>query len=159
MHGTQIAKNSKGGRKNDDARKNDLVHDRPVRYVWTQGHCKVVRRQRWLPSTQSLAMFGPRGAFVMRRRTGTRYVPITISLQPEMVNDIEAELSRKQSRSEWIASAIEAKLNGEGSPADFPSAQLLAVVLNRGHITENMFEMCRAYAKLAERSTTSTDER
>lgn len=103
-------------------------------------------------------MFGPRGAFVMRRRTGTRYVPITISLQPEMVNDIEAELSRKQSRSEWIASAIEAKLNGEGSPADFPTAQLLAVVLNRGHITANMFEMCRAYAKLAEKSTTSTDE-
>jgi hypothetical protein len=46
-----------------------------------------------------------------RRRTGTRYVPITISLTPSMINDIEAKLNAKQSRSQWIASAIEVKLS------------------------------------------------
>jgi hypothetical protein len=46
-----------------------------------------------------------------RRRTGTRYVPITISLTPSMINDIEAKLNAKQSRSMWIASAIEVKLS------------------------------------------------
>ena len=49
-----------------------------------------------------------------RRRTGTRYVPITISLKPAMVDDIEAELSPKQSRSQYIAAAIDAKLHGGG---------------------------------------------
>jgi hypothetical protein len=46
-----------------------------------------------------------------RRRTGTRYVPITISLTPSMINDIEAKLNAKQSRSQWISSAIEVKLS------------------------------------------------
>lgn len=48
-----------------------------------------------------------------RRRTGTRYVPITISLKPAMVDDIEAELGPKQSRSQWIADAIKKKLDGD----------------------------------------------
>tara|TARA_Y100000401_G_scaffold67122_1_gene53701 strand:- start:199 stop:474 length:276 start_codon:yes stop_codon:yes gene_type:complete len=50
----------------------------------------------------------------MRRRTGTRYVPITISLKPAVVDDIETELSPGQSRSKWIAEAIDAKLHGGG---------------------------------------------
>lgn len=50
----------------------------------------------------------------MRRRSGTRYVPITISLKPALVDDIETELSPGQSRSKWVADAIDAKLNGGG---------------------------------------------
>ena len=50
----------------------------------------------------------------MRKRTGARYVPITISLLPAMVNDVEGELQRKQSRSMWIADAIRKKLDGDG---------------------------------------------
>ena len=42
----------------------------------------------------------------MRKRTGKRYVPISISLPMTMINDIESELDTKQSRSEWIAEAI-----------------------------------------------------
>ena len=45
-----------------------------------------------------------------RRRTGTRYVPITISLKPSMIDAIEVELGAKQSRSQWIADAIKDKL-------------------------------------------------
>jgi len=50
-----------------------------------------------------------------RRRTGTRYVPITISLKPAMVDEIEATLGPKQSRSQWIADAITKKMNDEGA--------------------------------------------
>ena len=46
----------------------------------------------------------------MRKRTGKRYVPISISLPMSMVNDIESELDAKQSRSEWIAEAIMNKM-------------------------------------------------
>ena len=47
-----------------------------------------------------------------RRRTGARFVPITISLKPSMVDDIEAMLSPKQSRSAFVAGAVAEKLNG-----------------------------------------------
>lgn len=62
----------------------------------------------------SYADHGMEGAAMSRRRTGSRYVPITISLKPSMVDDIEAVLNAKQSRSEWIAGAIEQKLDGDG---------------------------------------------
>ena len=48
-----------------------------------------------------------------RRRTGARHVPITIALKPSMVNDIEAQLDAKESRSAWIAAAIAKELAGE----------------------------------------------
>ena len=41
-------------------------------------------------------------------------MPITISMLPDMVNDVEGELARKQSRSKWIADAITKKLAGQG---------------------------------------------
>lgn len=50
----------------------------------------------------------------MRKRTGTRFVPMTISVKPEMINDIENELKPKESRSQWVADAISKKLDGEG---------------------------------------------
>ena len=53
------------------------------------------------------------GAKMSRRRTGTRYVPITISLKPSMVDDIEATLGPKQSRSQWIADAIAKKMDDD----------------------------------------------
>jgi len=48
-----------------------------------------------------------------RRRTGARYVPITISLKPSMVDEIETKLNANQSRSAWIAKAIMKELSGE----------------------------------------------
>lgn len=50
-----------------------------------------------------------------RRRNGARYVPITISLLPSMVADIEQKLDAKASRSAWIAKAISKELSGEHS--------------------------------------------
>ena len=51
-----------------------------------------------------------------RRRVNSKYVPITISLKPSMVAEIEEQLSYKQSRSAWIANAIYNELDdGEWS--------------------------------------------
>ena len=59
----------------------------------------------------------------MRNRTGTRYVPITISLMTRL----DQELSYKQSRSKWIAKAIEEKLSsGELDLEDVPLNELFA---------------------------------
>jgi metal-responsive CopG/Arc/MetJ family transcriptional regulator len=83
-----------------------------------------------------------------RRRTGTRYVPITISLKPSMVDEIEAELSPKQSRSQFIAAAISAKLDGEHERVEeISSLRLCAVLLNRGDITLELFEALRHQLK------------
>lgn len=46
-----------------------------------------------------------------RRRVNAKAVPITISLKPHLVSEIEEQLSYKQSRSEWIAAAIRAQLD------------------------------------------------
>ena len=73
-----------------------------------------------------------------RRRTGTRYVPITISLTPSLVNDIEAMLRPKQSRSQWIAGAIRTKLEGDEAGtyvSEATSKQLLFALVNRGVMT------------------------
>ena len=77
-----------------------------------------------------------------RRRTGARYVPITISLKPSMIDDIEAELSPKQSRSQWIASAIDDKLRGDGaiSVGDASALQLVVSLYNRGLFSKSMFD-------------------
>lgn len=50
----------------------------------------------------------------MRRRTTSLYVPITISLKPEIVNAIEAELAPKQSRSRWIQEVLTKELYESG---------------------------------------------
>lgn len=88
-----------------------------------------------------------------RRRTGTRYVPITISLKPSLVDDIEAELSPKESRSQFISSAITAKLDGDHERIEeIPSLRLCAVLLNRGDITLELFEALRHQLKGKESS-------
>ena len=76
-----------------------------------------------------------------RRRTGTRYVPITISLKPSMVDNIEVELGAKQSRSQWIAKAIESQLDDDGSAmrlSDYQTMRLLSEVRHRTDITGEM---------------------
>lgn len=61
-----------------------------------------------------------------RRRTGTGYKPITISLMPSLIAEIETRLSRQQSRSAWIAKAIEEKLSsGTTTTRDATDRQLM----------------------------------
>lgn len=69
-----------------------------------------------------------------RRRTGTAYVPITISITPSMKNDIEAKLKPKQSRSKWIADAIKVKLEANDDLDNLTTSDLLIELLYRGVI-------------------------
>ena len=76
-----------------------------------------------------------------RRRTGTRYVPITISLKPSMVDNIEVELGAKQSRSQWIAKAIDQKLSDDDGAVSLPeysTMRLLSEVRQRTDINGEM---------------------
>ena len=76
-----------------------------------------------------------------RRRTGTRYVPITISLKPSMVDDIEATLGPKQSRSAWISKAITQKLEDDEHAvplSDRSTVRLLSEIRHRPDINGEM---------------------
>jgi len=101
----------------------------------------------------------------MRKRTGKRYVPISISLPMTMVNDIESELDAKQSRSEWIADAITAKM-GEGgwSLVDNGNAiQWLYAFKNamkeqNVHVDAMFWQILESNCREAVESKASTDE-
>lgn len=74
-----------------------------------------------------------------RRRTGERYVPITISLKPSMIDALESELNVKQSRSQWIAKAIQQRLDGnEIDLEDFTLNDLFSELMYRGAISQNV---------------------
>ena len=75
-----------------------------------------------------------------RRRTGTRYVPITISLKPSMVDDIEATLGPKQSRSQWVADAIAKKMDDDDhiALAEHSIGRLLSEVRRRSECNGEM---------------------
>lgn len=99
----------------------------------------------------------------MRKRTGKRYVPISISLPMTMVNDIESELDSKQSRSEWIAEAIVNKMKPNdwnfvenGDAVDWYRAFKMAMNDFNVHIDPMFWEIIKQ--NCAE-SRASTDER
>ena len=76
-----------------------------------------------------------------RRRTGDRYVPITISLRPTVVDRIEAELGPRQSRSAWISKAILAQLDSDGDAvplSERTTMRLLSEVRHRKDINGEM---------------------
>ena len=91
----------------------------------------------------------------MRKRTGKKYVPITISLENQIINELEMELKPKQSRSKWIADAIEQKLNGEDSFNDASSSKMVSELCMRSVITS---EMRDALYQICDKIKASTDE-
>jgi len=76
-----------------------------------------------------------------RRRTGARYVPITISLQPSVVDRIEAQLGPKQSRSAWISKAILGQLDNDNNALPLSEAstvRLMSEIRHRQDINGEM---------------------
>ena len=76
-----------------------------------------------------------------RRRTGARYVPITISLEPKLIDTIESKLAPKQSRSAWIAKAIQKELrNDDGAIplSERSTSRLLSEIRHRQDINGEM---------------------
>lgn len=76
-----------------------------------------------------------------RRRTGARYVPITISLEPKLIDTIESKLGPKQSRSAWIAKAIMAQLRDDDGAvplSERSTSRLLSEIRHRQDINGEM---------------------
>lgn len=68
-----------------------------------------------------------------RRRSKNPTKAISITLPQRLLDEIEDELTRNDSRSKWIASACEAKLGAEGTLVqDATTKQLLTILYNRG---------------------------
>ncbi len=97
-----------------------------------------------------------------RRRTGTQYVPITISIPATMLNLIEMQLKPKESRSAWIAEAISKQLNGsdwnvaiDGTPSQMFHAFKHKMEEHNVKIDVMFYNMIQ---ENIDRATASTDE-
>jgi len=68
-----------------------------------------------------------------RKAQALKNQPITISLPPAMIAEVDDELSYRGNRSAWIQGAIESKLKGSLSvpQEDIPSRILLEEMLKR----------------------------
>jgi metal-responsive CopG/Arc/MetJ family transcriptional regulator len=67
-----------------------------------------------------------------RRIKRNRAVPIHITLSPSLLDEIDARLSHKMSRSNWIRGACEMKLDKDVTEVtDLTSKQLVNILRNR----------------------------
>jgi len=67
-----------------------------------------------------------------RRIKRNRAVPIHITVPPALLDDIDAQLSHKMSRSNWIRGACDLKLGKDVTEvADLTDIQLVNVLRNR----------------------------
>ena len=92
-----------------------------------------------------------------RRRSKDPTTDIRITIPRSVLDAIHDELEPTSSRSRWISNACRDKLLGGTSLDDASSLQLAVVLLNRGAITQNMFEMLKDYIRVTS-SSSSNDE-
>lgn len=85
-----------------------------------------------------------------RKRLGERTQAISITLPRSMLDDIDDNLTRKQSRSAWIAKAIDARLKSKR--VDLADSQIFMMALDRLPMKSTVRSL------LYEHITTSTDE-
>jgi len=93
-----------------------------------------------------------------RRRSKDPTTDIRITIPRSVLDAIHDEIEPTASRSRWISNACRDKLLGGRTIDDATSKQLAVVLLNRGVITQNMFDMVRDYINVQEkRNPTSSD--
>ena len=77
-----------------------------------------------------------------RRRSTNPTTAISITLPRRMLDQVDDQLTRTQSRSAWIASAIAEKLSSNDvSLQTADTKQLLAVLVNRGVMSMEAFNI------------------
>ena len=77
-----------------------------------------------------------------RRRSTNPTTAISITLPRSLLDKIDDQLTRTQSRSAWIASAAEGKLNEKGTTVDMAdNKQLLTALVNRGVMSMEAFNV------------------
>jgi metal-responsive CopG/Arc/MetJ family transcriptional regulator len=67
----------------------------------------------------------------MRRRSQNKTIAISITLDRNIIDELDEILSAKQSRSKFIQKCIEAKLNGGNFVHEADTKQLMASLLGR----------------------------
>jgi len=67
----------------------------------------------------------------MRRRSQNKTIAISITLDRNIIDELDEILSAKQSRSKFIQNCIEAKLNGGKFVHEAETRQLMASLMNR----------------------------
>ena len=77
-----------------------------------------------------------------RRRSSNPTTAISITLPRSLLDQIDDQLTRTQSRSAWLAAAARAKLTeNRMTVEDADSKQLLAVLVNRGVMSMEAFNV------------------
>jgi metal-responsive CopG/Arc/MetJ family transcriptional regulator len=67
----------------------------------------------------------------MRRRSQNKTIAISITLDRNIIDELDEILSAKQSRSKFIQNCIEAKLNGGNFVHEADTKQLMASLASR----------------------------
>lgn len=76
-----------------------------------------------------------------RRRSRNPTKAISITLPQTLLDELDDQLSHEQSRSAWIARAINAKLHGETSIDDATNLNLLWALRVRGVLDVKTYEI------------------
>jgi len=94
-----------------------------------------------------------------RRRSKDPTTDIRITIPRSILDAIHDELEPTASRSRWIATACRDKLMEKSnyqSIDEASSMQLAVLLLNRGAITRNMYDMCVDYIKIMDKRSNVT---
>ena len=86
------------------------------------------------------------GDLMSRRRSKNPTTAISITVPRSILDQIDDELTRTQSRSAWIAGACRDKLDGNASVSleSAPNVQLLTILVNRGAISMELYKIVKA---------------
>lgn len=76
-----------------------------------------------------------------RRRSSNPTKPINITVPTVLLDKLHDELGPSDSRSLWITGAIRMRLEGTRTIDDASSKELLAVLVNRGYITNEVYQL------------------
>lgn len=76
-----------------------------------------------------------------RRRSTNPTKPINITVPTVLLDKLHDKLSVNDSRSLWITGAIRMRLERPRSINEASSKELLAVLVNRGYITNEVFQL------------------
>ena len=92
-----------------------------------------------------------------RRRSKDPTTDIRITIPRSVLDAIHDEIEPTASRSRWISNACRDKLLGGRTIDDATSKQLAVVLVNRGAITKNMFDLISSHLEIVEKSAKSAE--
>lgn len=92
---------------------------------------------------RSLLSLRAGGSLMPRRRSTNPTKAISITLPLRLLDQVDDQLTRIQSRSAWIADAIRTKLDDNAGlrVEDASDKEMLVALVNRGAITKDQYDL------------------